>query len=571
MIRKDGEVFKQLDNKRGQHVIHFWLLVSFVFVSLFGTAAKRTLDKNDGDSISIKFLGGAGRVSGSMSILSIDDKKWMIDCGAFYPEIGNTAEERQQKADEKTSKVTSEILNVDGILLTHAHLDHIGRLPLLVRKGFKRSVYATEPTIALAKTMLLMQIRYESSRNREWIWSTNSYEKGYVKAHWNSKCQWSNRIKSSNKKRLNGPIADVESFLANRDIDLSPCKVCAELDLDPVMALMKEINLDTELFLSDSVSLKAVDAGHIPGSCSFIFEFDRENRSNVKILFSGDLGTPHSAIIEGPPVAEQCDIIIAECTYGCAATKVNPEIELLNFRRAVADIVNSGGVAWIPAFALDRSQKVLHQIRLLQKNKLIGEDVPIFMPSPTANKVNDIYKSGRLKGWFRDVWERDLLNLYPPGLQTEWIDIEKDKLPKPSILITTSGMMERAFSEKLLDKLLPQANVSVFLVGYQDPFSPGGLLEKMAGSQGPSQGILKLDGADKDITVRAEVQRFSGFSSHAKADDMDRWLQNQDKEKAQIILVHGALDKLEERESCMQQEGWKNVHIAHEGQTLSIE
>ena len=88
------------------------------------------------DSIEVKFEGGAGRVSGSMSILLIDGKQWMVDCGAFYPEIGSTAEERQQKADEKTANISDELIDVDGILLTHAHLDHIGRLPLLVREGY---------------------------------------------------------------------------------------------------------------------------------------------------------------------------------------------------------------------------------------------------------------------------------------------------------------------------------------------------------------------------------------------------------------------------------------------------
>ena len=144
------------------------------------------------------------------------------------------------------------------------------------------------------------------------------------------------------------------------------------------MNLMIELDLDSKLSLSDSVTLKSINAGHIPGSCSFIFELEKVEEKNIKILFSGDLGSPHSAIIEGPSVAESCDFIIAECTYGCTPTKFNPEEELLHFRRSIAETVNNDGVAWIPAFALDRSQKVLHQIRELQKRRMIEEDVPIF-------------------------------------------------------------------------------------------------------------------------------------------------------------------------------------------------
>jgi len=520
------------------------------------------------DTIEVKFEGGAGRVSGSMSILLIDGKKWMLDCGAFYPEIGMTAEERQQKADKKTANISDDLIDVDGILLTHAHLDHIGRLPLLVREGYAGPVYATGPTIALSKTMLTMQIRYESSRDRRWVWSKKSYSKGYIKAHWNNQCDWLNKIHSSNRKRYSGTISDLESYLQSNDFDISPCKVCAQIEVEPVMDLMIDLDLDSKLSLSDSVTLRSINAGHIPGSCSFLFELEKAGEENIKVLFSGDLGSPHSAIIEGPSVAESCDFIIAECTYGCKPTDFNPEEQLLQFRRSIAETVNNGGVAWIPAFALDRSQKVLHQIRELQKNGMIEEDVPIFMPSPTANSVSKIYRDGRLKGWFRKNWEEDLSNLYPPGLQDDWIDIEKDTLPRPSILITTSGMMERAFSENLLDKLLPSAEVSVLLVGYQDPFSPGGILEKRSGEPVDSGLIINLSKEKQDIHVRAEIKRFSGFSSHAKADDMDRWLQKQDRKAAHLILVHGDDSSLEQRQECLQQEGWANVHIAQEGETL---
>jgi metallo-beta-lactamase family protein len=542
-----------------------WILrIVFAMVMLILAPSAIACDEKKPSDVAVTVHGGAGQVSGSLAMLEATDGTWMIDCGIYYPEVGETAEERQAIAGEASNRLPAGATEVDGVFLTHAHLDHIGRLPLMVRQGYEGPVYATRETIQIAAPMLRMQIRYEAGRERSWSWSNRDRSADYVKAHWNRDCQWANRISSRNRAIFRGTIGELEDSLERgaKPRSVSPCKVCADGELRPVLRLMKPTALYTTVKLGPNAVAIPIDAGHIPGSCSWMFEVDGDEEP-FKILFSGDLGGPGSTIIEGPSPAPDADVVFVETTYGCKPVQRPVEDELRAFREGLGEVLAKGGVVWIPSFALDRTQKVLHQIRIAQREGFIPAGIPVVVPSPTAAAVSDVYEAERRGGGFRDEWSKDLTNLTPPGYTRK---LDEDSPPEPPvILVTTSGMMESAFSGEFLEEYLPRQDVTVLLVGYQDPFSPGGLLEKDGlGRKDATSWLLKTSEGE-EIEVRATIRRFSGFSAHAKANDLDVWLERQDRELTRVMLVHGEASALEERQSCLRETGWQAVDVPISG------
>jgi metallo-beta-lactamase family protein len=540
-------------------MLRFFTRLRIFLLSLVSIFSLQATGASASDEVAVTVHGGAGQVSGSLSILEARDRRWMIDCGLFYPELGRTADERRSIANLESARLPAGAVEVDGVFLTHAHLDHIGRLPLLVREGYAGPIHATRETIEIAAPMLQMQIRYESSRRREWVWSGRDVS-DYIKPHWREDCKWANRIAVRNRRSYSGTIDELGSYASRggADLDVSPCKVCADLELATVLRLMKPAALGESVVLGKGARATPIDAGHIPGSCSWQFEIGG-GQEPLEILFSGDLGGPGSTLIEGPSPAPMVDVVFVETTYGCKPVERPVDEELREFRQGLGEVLRGGGIAWIPSFALDRTQKVLHQIRIAQREELVPPGTVILVPSPTAGEVSDIYAAERNGGRFRSDWASDPTNLSPPGYTRELeAKIQSDA---PLILITTSGMMESAFSNQFLDEYLPRHDVTVFLVGYQDPFSPGGQLQK-GGTDRPEGDSWVLETSDgESFEVQAAVRRFSGFSAHAKANDLDAWLAGLDKSRTRIMLVHGETTALDDRRSCLRDAGWEFVDV----------
>jgi metallo-beta-lactamase family protein len=246
-----------------------------------------------------------------------------------------------------------------------------------------------------------------------------------------------------------------------------------------------------------------------------------------------------------------------ETTYGNTKRSIDAMMEFKRFKQEVADVVKKGGIAWIPAFALDRTQKVLYLISKAKKEGIIPENIPIFCPSPTAANITNIYQSelDKKEGWFKsDLYQESNVFAY-----------HQQKLPKeipqPSILVTTSGMMDAAFSDNLSQTLLPNALITVFLVGYQDPGTPGGQLKA-------GQTSVQWDG--KQIEVNANVRDFKVFSAHADAQDLEKWLSNQNKQTTKIYLVHGEKSALFAQKKSLENLGFQNVKVPHEGEELDF-
>jgi metallo-beta-lactamase family protein len=507
----------------------------------------------------VSVFGAARQVSGSLTVLDTGSARWLIDCGAQYPEGDD--DQRQAEADRRSATLPVDARDVAAVFVTHAHLDHIGRLPLLVQRGFSGPVYLTAATRELAPVMLDMQVRYDRGRVREWTWSKWSSERAQTSSrrltlHWRTGCGYRQKINPGNLQTAQGSLADVTQRL--QDIEVSTCRSCATDEVAAILALCRVMNYATPVDVAPGITATFLDAGHIPGSASILLRIDVRGTQR-RLLFSGDLGNCDSGLIPGPKPAPGVDAVFVETTYGAVRRDPPAPTERARFRREVAEVVRRGGVAWIPAFALERTQKMLYELRLAQQEGLLPTDVPIFCPSPTAQEITALYRQHQRDGWFHEAIARDGSALSPPGL-VEGSRLPKN-LPRPCVLLTTSGMMDRASSADLTAQLVPQESTSVFLVSYQDPASTGGWLKE------GRQSIL-VNG--REIPVRATVSAYHCFSAHADGNDLDGWLTRVHRH-AKVVLVHGEPERIDARVSQMQDAGWKNVVAAEEGRPISLE
>ena len=538
--------------------------------------------------------GAAGRVGGSLTIIEADQGRWMVDCGSYYPDGNGTALERAAAAEKLNQELPLHSTSVDGLFLTHAHIDHIGRTLLLVRNGYSGPIYLTAATAVLAPVMLRSQARYDSSRTRKWSWSRRSkVPNSYIKCHWEEECEWISKIADKNLATRICSLADLEATI--RPIAAFACKVCADIEVARVSRLFQVHGYGVPFYPANGVEAILLDAGHIPGSASVLLNITT-TKGLKKILVSGDLGNNLSNLFKGPDPAPPVDAVIVETTYGSKSRDQKVENEFEQFRHAVANAVTNSGRVWIPAFALDRTQKILNQLAIAQAEGVLLKDIPIYCYSPTAKEISRLYREKLDPNCFRPEIVSNPKSFSPVGLIEGFPDSEDDqskdrrhiKAPRgPCILITTSGMMDSAFSEALLPELMGDVKTSIFLVGWQDPKSPGGQLKalqliaeknKKQDSQSPEE--LKammiamwiwfwedpksISFKGTNYIVRAALKKFDCFSGHGDSHDIDSWL-DRSARGIPLVLVHGDGEKLQSRFEDLTEKGWTDVRIARPG------
>jgi metallo-beta-lactamase family protein len=539
--------------------------------------------------------GAAGEVAGSMSVLDTGNARWMIDCGSSAPEREGEKEDRPGPDAKQPAALPVDAASVAAVFLTHAHSDHVGRLPLLVEAGFRGPIYLTDATAELLPLMLRMQVRYDEARPRNWAWSKQAYERARsgerpVTVHWHADCPYRGAISRENLDLARLSLGELTARFARQDpaVDASLCRRCGEAEVASIVALCRRVGYDKPMEVAQDVSVTMLYAGHIPGSASVFFEV-RVGEKKRRVLFSGDVGNDLSPLFAGPRPAPDVDAVFVETTYGPTLRDPSVNQERAQFRRAVGGAIDRGHVAWIPLFALDRTQKILHELRLAQQEGTLSERVPIYCTSSTALEITAIYRQHRQDGWFREAVAGDPSAWSPLGLRKS-AGLPKN-LPRPSVLLTTSGMLEHGVSRTLVSRLVPDKSAVIFLVGYQDPASPGGMLMKAAGllregtrdqasltraaaglpsdnaKKPRAAAILELDG--RQVPVHAAVRYFRCFSAHGDARDMDAWLSKIHR-TATVILVHGGPWELTTRAEQLIKQGRRDVRIAKPGEPIEL-
>ncbi len=420
----------------------------------------------------IQFLGAAETVTGSRFLLTTQDHKVLIDCGLFqgYKEL------RLKNWEPFPVPPGS----LDAVVLTHAHIDHSGYLPLLVRQGFRGPIYATSATRDLAEILL----------------------------------------------RDSGRIQEEDARLANK-YGFSKHKpalpLYTEEDAIETLKQFRDIGFGKEHALGDELSFHASRAGHILGSAILSFHYHRET-----IVFSGDLGRPYDPIIKPPATIDTADYLILESTYGDRLHSEENTEEKLG--KIIRETAAKGGNVIIPSFAVGRTQTILYLLyQLKEKNQI--PNLPIFLDSPMAQNATDILKHHLSEHKLSPSLCADVCKIAHYIRSTD----ESKKLQEkayPMIIIAASGMVEGGRILHHIKRYGPEHHHTIVFTGFQAPMTRGDRI--LRGSR-----EVKIHG--KMVPMRARIEMLENLSCHADYAEMLKWLEGFSKMPRTVFLTHGEL------------------------------
>ena len=431
----------------------------------------------------LEFHGADRNVTGSCHLVRCRDKCILIDCGMYQG--GREMDEENRQAFGFDPK------EIDVLLLTHGHLDHCGRIPLLVKKGFKGKIVTTAATRELARLVMLDSARIQEEeadfRNK--------------KAHRNGRTEEAT------------PLYTTLDALTSLDYFYDITAYNHPYDLGPDM------------------KATFYDAGHILGSASILLELG-ENGCNKRILYSGDLGYSGRAILRDPAVPPRADIVVMETTYGDRLHKqLEPSIHELY--EAIEVTLKQGGNVLIPSFALERTQEILYYLREGIEQGLVKENVQVFLDSPMAISATEIFQR-HPECFDSETWEIFKTGADPfelPGLHysRETAQSIALKQVKGAVIIAGSGMATGGRIRHHLKHNLWRKEAAVVFVGFA---AHGTLARRIIDGQNP----VRIYG--KEIDVRAQIYTIGGFSAHGDQKDLLNW-HGQTGSPERTFLVHG--------------------------------
>lgn len=442
----------------------------------------------------IKFCGASIGVTGSCHLISTDQHRILLDCGQFQG--GKAMEELNYEPFPFDPEA------IECVVLSHAHIDHCGRLPLLVKRGFKGQIYCTDATADLLKVMLT-DSAYIHEKDAE--------------------------MQSRKNLRVGRPT--VEPLYTTRDAEAA-------------LKLVKPILYDQLVEINPEIKIVFNDAGHILGSA--ITElWITEGESTSKIVFSGDLGVEERPILRNPVKIKKADYVIMETTYGNRLHPANSTSidELINI---TLDTVKRGGSVIIPSFAVGRTQELIYQFNMFYENnpqyQKELENISVYIDSPMATTATEVFK--RNAQVFDEETKEYILNGDHPldfknlKFTRNTADsqmLNNDKSPK--IIISASGMCEAGRIRHHLKHNLWDSRNSIVFVGYQAEGTLGRMLVEGAKE-------VKLFG--ETVVVGAQIHNLEGFSGHADQKGLLDWLGGFVEKPKQVFLVHGELDSKED-------------------------
>ncbi|NLL72387.1 MAG: MBL fold metallo-hydrolase [Clostridiales bacterium] len=431
----------------------------------------------------LTFLGATHEVTGSCFYLQACGKNILIDCGM---EQGVDSFENQE--------IPIPAADVDAVLLTHAHIDHSGKLPMLYSNGFRGEIHATGATNALCDIMLRdsahIQIQEAEWRNRK---GRRSGEKAYV------------------------PIFDMEDALAT-------------------IRMFRSHDYNEKFKLYDGIEVRFTDVGHLLGSASIEVWVTEEGVSK-KIVFSGDIGNLNQPLIKNPQYIKEADYVVMESTYGDRNHETPPDY-LSELTPIIQETLDRGGNLVIPSFAVGRTQVLLYFIRKIKEDRLIkGHDnFKVYIDSPMAIEATNIFEKN-IEGYFDDeamaLIRAGINPISFPGLTTAITADESKAInfnDEPKIIISASGMCDAGRIRHHLKHNLWREDSTILFVGHQ---SEGSLGKRIL------DGASEIKLFSETIAVKANIRRLGGVSGHADRDGLLKWLGSYEKKPERVFVVHG--------------------------------
>ncbi|MCL2010031.1 MAG: MBL fold metallo-hydrolase [Synergistaceae bacterium] len=448
----------------------------------------------------IKFLGAAQEVTGSNYLVECGGRKIFVDCGIHQ------GQDEDEKNKEEMFISPGEL---DAVILTHAHMDHSGRVPFLVKHGFRGRIWATKPTSELLNVM--------------WRDSAHLMKE---------EAAWMNRKNSRKGLPPEEPLYNVN-------------------DVEDALRLLSHVDYETENEVLPGVEVRAYNAGHILGSAVISLTL-KEDGKEVDVVFSGDLGQMEPIMEPVPAAVKKAHYVLIESTYGNRRHKDLADTRN-EFRSVIRQALMDKGKVLIPSFVIDRAQRILYELLLMQRDGLISEDLPIFFDSPMGVKATELYRrySGILSEEVRRIVDKGGDPFAPLGLNYVSSPEESRKINSVDhcIVIAGSGMCMGGRIVHHLKHGLWNPNNHVIFVGYQ---GYGTLGRRIV------DGATELRIAGEDVAVAAKVHTIGGFSAHGDCDDLLAWAQNFETDPL-FFVVHGERDSTHQLASVLQQAGMRSM------------
>lgn len=464
----------------------------------------------------IQFIGAAQTVTGSMHLVRTGTTTFLVDCGLYQGK-------RKEAFEINRTYDLFDPEEVNFIILTHAHIDHSGNLPTLVKNGFKGKIYSTFATRDLVSIML-----------RD---SAHIQEKDV---------EYVNKKREKKGQKLFEPLY-------------------SQQDVKDALKLFVGINYHHEIELTPDIKLTFVDAGHILGSAVSFLSI-MENGKEIKVGFSGDLGRPNLPILRDPEKIRDVDYFICESTYG-GRTHDNP----IDSERQLARVINRAhqrnAKVIIPAFSVGRTQELVYALhRIFSRND--APRIPVYVDSPLSVNATEVFRlhpecfDSETEEFLlrdKDPFGFNQLNYISEVSESKELN-EKDG---PMVIISSSGMCEAGRIQHHLKNNIEDPNSIVLMVGYAAQHTLGRrIIEK--------EEIVKIFG--QELELKAEVIVLNSFSAHADADELIDYVNQFDKKMLkEIFLVHGEYDQQEIFQKRLNENGFQEVHIPEKGDVFVLE
>jgi metallo-beta-lactamase family protein len=420
--------------------------------------------------LTISFLGGAGTVTGSKTLIEAGSKKILVDCGLFQ------GLKELRRLNWENFPIDPE--SIDEVVLTHAHLDHCGYLPLLVRDGFKGPIHCSLPTKRLAEIILLDSAKIQEED------AERANVHGYTK----------------HKKAL--PLYTVD-------------------DVHTCLKLFTPHELNEWVILASSLKFQFLNNGHILGSCFVDMRF-----SEKKILFSGDIGRPHPRLLYPPKKITETDVLIMESTYGDRIHEIDDVKDAL--LKVIVETWRRKGILMIPSFAVERTQELLFILHLLKEEKKLPA-MPIFLDSPMGVHSTNVYKE--FPEW-QNISHFNISRMYDHVTFVSSAEQSRSVVQnnKPKIVLAGSGMMEGGRILHYLNNHLGEPKNTLLFVGFQGEGTRG---------RAVLEGAKEIKFFGEFRKVRCQIREITSLSAHADQMEMIEWMRNIEKAPSHVFLNHG--------------------------------
>lgn len=462
----------------------------------------------------LQFCGGAQTVTGSQILITVSGKKILFECGLFQG--------RREESYKRNLNFLFDPAEIDAVILSHAHIDHSGNLPNLVKHGFRGSIYATPATIDLCKFML-RDSAYLQEKDLEWV----------------------------NKIKRRGHQEEIEPLYNLRDVEAT-------------IELFVGIDYDKPFTIAQNVEVVYRDAGHILGSAGIHLEITEEGHT-YKLGLSGDIGRPGIPLMHDPNVLRDLDLLVMETTYGNRMHDPYDTVEE-TVAEAIRTTAAAGGKVIIPSFAVGRTQLLVYVLhKLFNQNRI--PDMPIFVDSPMATHATEVFRS------YPEYLDRETTRVFPKGSEdpfgfqrlTYTVDAEASKrlngLTFPHVIISGSGMAEGGrILHHLRNNLENPKNLLLF-VGYAAK-------DTLARKIMDGQHEVKVFGEER--IVRCKVAIIDAFSAHADRRTLLDYVDFTPPSRLKhIFLVHGEPEQSLSLKDALRSKGYENVYYPAVGDVFN--